>query len=323
MRLSLATPSEKLRLPLALALLGLILTSVALAGAHLVARPMLQSAVERDLTLAARQLAGKLDQGMFERWQDITLGARRQVLRDRAGDASERELVHEVKARHSRYAWVGFTDENCIVRVSTETSLDGMNVEARPWCVEARKGPFVGDIHDAVLLKSRLKDIGQIGLLMDIAVPVRSPANTVTGVLAAHLMADWLMDANEPVKGMEPIETAIITSHGQVVLGTGLMDKALESPALAEVKAGVREGRWPDGEFVSVAVATNGSGDFPGYGWTAVARMPQAQANALPQRIVLWTLVGGITTTLLMLAVGLLIARRRSSISAAARPCRA
>ena len=58
------------------------------------------------------------------------------------------------------------------------------------------------------------------------------------------------------MKGMEPIETAIVTSHGQVVLGTGLMDKALESPALAEVKAGVREGRWPDGEFVSVAVAT-------------------------------------------------------------------
>ena len=303
--------TQKLRLPLAARpSSGLIFTGVALAGAHFVIRPMLQSAVERDLTLAAQQLAGKLDQGMFERWQDITLGARRQVLRDRAGDSPERELVHEIKARHSRYAWVGFTDENCIVRVSTEKSLDGMNVEARPWCVEARKGPFVGDIHDAVLLKSRLKDVGQIGLLMDIAVPVRSPANTVTGVLAAHLMADWLMDANEPVKGMEPIETAIITSHGQVVLGTGLMDKALESPALAEVKAGVREGRWPDGEFVSVAVATNGSGDFPGFGWTAVARMPQAQANAPSRRVLLWTLVGGITTTLLMVAVALLIARR-------------
>jgi hypothetical protein len=108
-----------------------------------------------------------------------------------------------------------------------------------------------------------------------------------------------------------------------VVLGTGLLDKALESPALAEIRAGVREGRWPDGEFVSVAVATNGSGDFPGYGWTAVARMPQAQANAPSRRVLVWTLVGGITTTLLMVAVALLIARRRSSISAAARPCRA
>jgi hypothetical protein len=116
---------------------------------------MLRSAVERDLTLAAQQLAGKLDQGMFERWQDITLGARRQVLRDRAGDSPEREIVEEIRARHVRYAWVGFTDENCIVRVSTEKSLDGMSVEARPWCVEARKSPFVGDIHDAVLLKSR------------------------------------------------------------------------------------------------------------------------------------------------------------------------
>ena len=85
--------TQKLRLPLALALSGLIFTGVALAGAHFVIRPMLQSAVERDLTLAAQQLAGKLDQGMFERWQDITLGARRQVLRDRAGDSPEREVV--------------------------------------------------------------------------------------------------------------------------------------------------------------------------------------------------------------------------------------
>jgi hypothetical protein len=33
-----------------------------------------------------------------------------------------------------------------------------------------------------------------------------------------------------------PIETAIITSQGQVVLGTGLMNRALESPALGEVR---------------------------------------------------------------------------------------
>ena len=147
--------TQKLRLPLALAVSGLIFTGVALAEAHFVIRPMLRSAAERDLTLAAQQLAGKLDQGMFERWQDITLGARRQVLRDRAGDSPEREIVEEIRARHVRYAWVGFTNENCIVRVSTEKSLDGMSVEARPWCVEARKSPFVGDIHDAVLLKSR------------------------------------------------------------------------------------------------------------------------------------------------------------------------
>ena len=55
-------------------------------------------------------------------------------------------MVEEIRARHSRYAWVGFTDENCIVRASTEKSLDGMNVEARPWCAKARKNPFVGDI---------------------------------------------------------------------------------------------------------------------------------------------------------------------------------
>jgi hypothetical protein len=167
--------TQKLRLPLALALSGLTFTVVALAGAHFLIRSMLRSAVERDLTLAAQQLAGKLDQGMFERWQDITLGARRQVLRDRAGDSPEREIVEEIRARHVRYAWVGFTDENCIVRVSTEKSLDGMSVEMRPWCVRlararswaistmpssSRAGPggpeFDGEIEEPVVPLARI-----------------------------------------------------------------------------------------------------------------------------------------------------------------------
>src|SRR4051794_27285250 len=72
----------------------------------------------------------------------------------RAGATPEREVVEEIKARHPRYAWVGFTDETCRVRVSTGRSIDGTDVEERPWCREARKAAFVGDVHDAVLLRS-------------------------------------------------------------------------------------------------------------------------------------------------------------------------
>src|SRR5215213_4709739 len=106
-------------LPVWLGLSGLLFTALGLGLVHFVVGPMLRESTQRDLRSAAVRLAEKLDTRMVERWQDITLAARRQVLRERAGEISEREVVDEIKARHPRYAWVGFTDENCLVRVST------------------------------------------------------------------------------------------------------------------------------------------------------------------------------------------------------------
>jgi len=197
------------------------------------------------------------------------------------------------------------------VRVSTEHSIDGTDVEERPWCREARKGAFVGDVHDAVLLKSRLKDLGQIGLLMDIAVPVRSPTNTVTGVLAAHLMADWLIDANASTQDVSPLETLILTSKGQVIVGpSALMGHALNEPTFAQVKNGAVGGRpWSDGVYVSTAVATKGVEDFPGFGWISVARISQEQASAAERRVMLWVLIGGIMLSVALALIGAVMAR--------------
>jgi hypothetical protein len=303
---------SKLLLPVSLGLAGLLFTSMGLALVHFVPGPTLQASVHRDLRTAATQLAEKLDTRMAERWQDITLAARRQVLRERAGETPEREVVDEIKARHPRYVWVGFTDENCFVRVSTERSLDGTDVEERPWCREARRGAFVGDVHEAKLLKSRIKDLGQIGLLMDIAVPVRLSTNTVTGVLAAHLMADWLIDVNASMQEASPVETLILTAKGQVIVGPPvLMGHTLDEPTFAQVKAsGVGRRPWLDGAYVSTAVATKGVESFPGLGWIAVARLSQEQAGASERRILLWVLISGIALSLALALVGVVPTRR-------------
>jgi hypothetical protein len=306
------TPRLKLWLPVSLGLSGLLFTVAALLLVHFLVGTQLGREHERDLTTAASQLADKLDARMYERWQDIRLAAGRQALRDRSGENAEREVVEEIKARHPRYAWVGFTDEGCVVRVSTESSLNGMNVEARPWCNEARKGAFVGDVHEAVLLKSRLKDIGKIGLLLDIAAPVRSLANEITGVLAAHVMADWLIDVNGSMGTAPPLETMIVTSHGLVVVGPeGLMGRTLDGGMLSSIRRdGLQEVRWPDGAFVSSAVTTKGVVDFPGFGWMAVARLPQGHVGAGERQLLVSLLTGGVAFSLLLALLGYVITRR-------------
>src|SRR3954447_9237020 len=72
---------------------------------------------------------------------------------------------------------------------------------------------------------------------MDIAVPVRSPTNNVTGVLAAHLMADWLIDVNNTMRDASPVETLILTSKGQLIVGpAGLMGGLLDEPTFGQVR---------------------------------------------------------------------------------------
>ena len=303
-------------LPVWLGLSGLLFTATGLGFVHFVVGPMLHASTQRDLRSAAAQLAEKLDTRMAERWQDITLAARRQVLRERAGESPEREVVDEIKARHPRYAWVGFTDENCLVRVSTERSLDGADVEERPWCREARRGAFVGDVHEAKLLQSRIKDLGQIGLLMDIAVPVRSPTNTVVGVLAAHVMADWLIDVNNSMQGASPVETLILTSKGQVIVGPqALMGSMLDEPTFTRAKkSGAQQGPWPDGTYLSTAAATSGVESFPGLGWIAVARVSPEQASASERHILLWVLITGVALSLVMALLGSLLARGHETV---------
>ena len=309
-------------LPLGLGLAGLLFTAVGLGLVHFGVGPMLRESTQRDLRSAAAQLAEKLDTRMVERWQDITLAADRQVLRERAGETSEREVVDEIKARHPRYAWVGFTDETCLVRVSTERSIDGTDVEERPWCQEARKSAFVGDVHEAKLLKSRLNGLGQIGLLMDIAVPVRSPTNAVVGVLAAHLMADWLIDVNASMREASLVETLILTSKGQVIVGpSGLMGSVLDEPTFAQAKRSeASRTAWPDGAYVTTAAVTDGVGDFPGFGWIAVARVSPEQASAPERRILLWVVAGGLALSLTLAAVGAGLGRRFAEPRAAPAP---
>ncbi len=159
-------------------------------------------------------------------------------------------------------------------------------------------------------------------MLMDIAVPVRSPTNTVTGVLAAHLMADWLIDVNASMRGVSPVETLILTSKGQVIVGpAGLMGHTLDEPSFARVKnGGVGRRPWSDGAYVSTAVTTKGVESFPGLGWIAVARLSQEQAGASERRILLWVLISGIALSLALALIGVVMTRRFAARGAEATP---
>jgi hypothetical protein len=125
-------------------------------------------------------------------------------------------------------------------------------------------------------------------------------------------MADWLIDVNGSMAAEPPLETMILTAQRQVVVGpAGLMGRTLDEPTASSIRrGGVHEVRWPDGEFVSTAVATKGIDDFPGFGWTAVARLPQGATRAMERRLLSTILISGVALSLLLALLGYVIVRR-------------
>lgn len=63
-------------------------------------------------------------------------------------------------AAFPRYAWIGFARPDGTVETATGHLLEGQSVAERPWFKAALKGPFVGDLHEALLLNRLLRPDG-------------------------------------------------------------------------------------------------------------------------------------------------------------------
>ena len=153
--------------------------------------------------------------------------------------------------------------------------LEGQDASGRPFVRAAMRGPVVEDVHEALMLASRLGDPTPLRLV-DLAAPVRAADGSLVGVIAAHLDWRWAAEVVGTPRPGEP-EILILSRSGQVLLGPG-------SPARPAAGAAANRGRpvaFPDGAgFLAAAHRPQGWRDYPGLGWRVLARRPAALALA-------------------------------------------
>jgi hypothetical protein len=160
-------------------------------------RRQLERVAGTELAKLAFQMADKLDRGMFERYRDIQIAASSldQFQNSTATTpAQQKALLEKLQSTYTDYAWIGLTDPNGRVLVSTDGLLEGQSVAGRPWFMAAKNAPFVGDVHEAVLLASLLPPLAaddEPRRFVDIAVPIFNAEGSLRGVLGAHLSWSW------------------------------------------------------------------------------------------------------------------------------------
>lgn len=265
----------------------------------------------------AFQMSDKLDRGMFERYRDLQIVATLAPIRNpTATIAARRALLQTLQDTYPDYAWIGFADTEGRVVASTGRLLEGADVSQRPWFAGARNAPYVGDVHEAVLLAQLLPNPDNEPLrFVDIAMPVTDDAGRPLGVLGAHLSWRWASEVQrslfEQPSGPNQIDVFIVSRDGQVLLGPAASTVPLAVADIDDSEKGVGILRWPDGRRYLTGVHRSvGYRQYGGLGWIVMTRQPEAVAFAPAYTLQQQILTSGIVFGLLCLLLGWVAADR-------------
>ncbi|MBD1806011.1 response regulator [Microcoleus sp. FACHB-SPT15] len=300
--------SLKARLGLATGGIVLLLSTVLSLLVGYTTSTQLETTIGQYAGEIAYQMADKLDRGMFERYRDIQILASLDPIRESNYPlAAKRSLLEKLQSTYPDYAWIGLTNQQGVVLASTGKVLEGVDASKRPFFEGGRVEPYVGDVHEALLLAKLLPNLtGEPLRFVDLAAPVKDTQDKFQGVIAAHLSWAWATEVEKSLLQRlgeyHNVEIFILSQDGTVLLGP----KAFQGQklTLASVQAAranqnsyLIEPWLKEGNYVTGFAKTQGYRDYPGLGWLVLVRQKAAvalaPARSLQSQVFAWGIALG------------------------------
>lgn len=308
----------RFRVALAFGLLALALV-VALS---LILGSSASGAVTRDqsdaLATLARSTSIALAEGLSERMREVELLAASPPAGDPAADAAStwKGSLQRVQTTRPQYSWIGFADPSGKVLVAAGDLLLGQSVAKRPWFIEGLKGPYTGDVHEALLLAKLLPPSasGEPLRFVDFAAPVNDGQGRPLGVLGVHATWDWARSVVESLQSQtqrnKGVEVFILDRKGVVIhhpAGPAVEDKL--APVQLLPAQGAADLRWGDGRnYLTAASRMPARSPITDLGWTVVVRQPLNEALATAREASKAALIVGGAAALVAVALAWLLA---------------
>ena len=265
-----------------------------------------------ELTLAATEIAEKLDRMLFERQGDALMMARTLALRT-SDPRYLSEYLKWMKKEHSPvYLWLAVTDSQGTVVAATEPSLTGHDYSHTPWftAVRATRRLDVADVeaHEAV------HEVDNGEETVAFTAPILDTQGTFLGVVTSRLGVPFLEEVTtRTIRSLEarpgaggPVEYQILTRQGRVFVDSDLVRKGFINlkefglPSVLLSESGVpgfieEEHARRHVQVVTGYAQTRGFGEFAGLGWSVLVRMEREEILA-PIHAFLWKIgiVGGV-----------------------------
>lgn len=286
-------------LPLLIIIMTLFAVLAGAASLRFVEHRLL-AATGEELTLAAAEVAEKLDRMLFERQGDVKMMARAFSLH-----ASDPRYLSDylkwMKEEHAPvYLWLGVTDIQGTMVAATEPSLVGRDYGRASWFRRARETRRI-DIADvgAHEASSGIETIA-------FSAPILNSAGTVLGVVTSRVAIPTLEEAiTRTIRSLEDrqggggaVEYQMLTRQGAVFADSDLSHKGPLNlkerglPSALRSESGIpgfieEEHLRRHAQVVTGYAQTRGHENFPGLRWSVLVRMNRDDILA-PIRTFLW-----------------------------------
>ncbi|WP_017904991.1 diguanylate cyclase domain-containing protein [Pseudomonas asplenii] len=314
-------PSLRSRLALAIALLVSVLSWLLGSFIGHDSSVRMRSEIGQDLAEAAYQMSDRLDRAIANRLHLLSVISRLKILQQATDLEQIRQLLDQLQGEFSDLAWLGLTDTEGRVRVSTGGILQGTSIRQRPVFSQGLEGMFIGDVHEALLLSRLLPNpSGEPLKFVDISLPVfngaSGEARKKVGVLAAHLSWSWAENLRQslkrPLQARRKIEFFVVAADHRILLGPREdIGQPLHLPLLDSPNTPPRWAvqRWPDGqEYLTGLASSRGHEAYAGLGWTVITRQTLDEAYAPSKALQRDILVWGVALALIVAVIGWLLA---------------
>lgn len=261
------------------------------------------------------QMSDKLDHYMWSRYNEVSLLSKLDDLKDINNSEKIRNLLEELKGNVPEYSWIGMVDPTGKVIASTGRILEGNDISSRPVYKEALNGPFIGDVHEAVLLAKLLPNpTGETMKFVDISIPIKDSAGNLKGILASHLSWEWAKEIEssimQPLEKRKDLEVFIVSNKENTVLlgpkemiGEKVNLKSIDKSKNGENSWMVES--WQDGkEYLTGYVSENGYKNYKGLGWTIIVRQPTEVAYYPVENLKNFIIIVGVVSAVFFAIVG-------------------
>ena len=316
----------KFRLSLMIAIMTLLLS---LSINYFVSK-LSHAQIEQDQTTLLEQAAltmmSRLDQDMSVRGGEIKFLTQREMLKEAdVSVARKQAILDSIRASYPYYAWIGITDADGNIVVGTDGVLVGKNVAKRDWFLLGSQSLHFGDAHDAFLLAKMMPKPKWDDLplrLVDVSAPIYDDNGKFLGVVCGHLSLDWAFEARNRILDQlakQQLDLVVLNSEGKVLMGTPeLPSLAIDLSNLVSYQQSKSKQistnieTWSDDKsYLTSAAKEMGFADYPGMGWTVVARKLENTAFASAKQLS-WIITGltGVGAILFILLTSGMISRQ-------------
>ncbi len=287
---------------LSIGALILLLSAVLAAALWSTAERQILRMSSENLENLSEQMARELSSGMHGFLQDVIDQSLRDRFRDPSSNVNDvRVALEQFKDNHPEYAYVSVVDvATSKVYAAAGGIFEGGSAAGRPTYEEGKKGPFLGDVHEAVRLAELLPkpENGETLRFLDVAAPIYDQNGKVVRVLATHVSWQWTNAVRDevfgPLKDRRGVEVFLVDTSNKVVL-QGAAGVPVGADLTHIVKASGKDAgkQWGDADqYLTHVAAVLPKGRFSGFGWKVVARQPLDLAYG-PARWLGWAFLFG------------------------------